>query len=101
VSLGKTLPTYSLPGLHDQNKTNFLEGIFYQPVSRSEQSEKFKKSRDWLRAGKNLALQNSHFCFNHLLCKQAFCFYIIFALLTAYRVLNPNFQLFSFELKKN
>jgi len=44
----------------------FLEGWLLS--SQSEQSEKLSKSSDWLE--KRLALQKSHFCFDHVL-KQA------------------------------
>jgi len=43
-------------------KVAFLGGRLLS--SQSKQSEKFSKSPDWLE--KKLALQKSHFCFDHV-----------------------------------
>jgi len=44
-----------------KTKVAFLKGRLLS--SHSEQSEKFSKSPDWR---KKLALQKSHFCFDHV-----------------------------------
>jgi len=59
------ISTYShrcLAGLHDQNKSGFFWRAGFYSANQNNLKD-FKKT--WL-AGKKLALQKSHFCFDHV-----------------------------------